>query len=237
MASTKNSGNNVFDSSLSKESKSSIVTSKLLEIANNVLPEHSKISALPEEISVKVVFGTPLSKDKEYTVVFLSASKSKNVMLKLYRLTDLFSIVNEEKTVPNCIDTVINKWSGRQDLNLRPSVPKTDAIPSYATSRNGAPDKNRTRNLLVRSQTLYPVELQAHNVQVMEVPTGFGPMIIELQSIALPTWLRNHSCSVVYYSTAITPLSSTKINFLFAAFFSLLTKRVFYAVSNEEITD
>ena len=26
----------------------------------------------------------------------------------------------------------------------------------------GAPDKNRTRNLLVRSQTLYPVELQAH---------------------------------------------------------------------------
>ena len=26
-------------------------------------------------------------------------------------------------------------WSGRQDLNLRPSVPKTDAIPSYATSR------------------------------------------------------------------------------------------------------
>ena len=26
----------------------------------------------------------------------------------------------------------------------------------------------------------------------LEVPTGFGPMIIELQSIALPTWLRNH---------------------------------------------
>ena len=56
-------------------------------------------------------------------------------------------------------------WSGRQDLNLRPSVPKTDAIPSYATSRFGAPDKNRTRNLLVRSQTLYPVELQAHRAR------------------------------------------------------------------------
>ena len=134
------------------------------------------------------------------------------------------SKIGKEKGLVLFTNPIIIIWSGRQDLNLRPSVPKTDAIPSYATSRNGAPDKNRTRNLLVRSQTLYPVELQAHNVQVMEVPTGFGPMIIELQSIALPTWLRNHSCSVVYYSTAITPLSSTKINFLFAAFFSLLTK-------------
>ena len=53
-------------------------------------------------------------------------------------------------------------WSGRQDLNLRPSVPKTDAIPSYATSRLfGAPNKNRTRNLQIRSLTLYPVELWA----------------------------------------------------------------------------
>ena len=34
----------------------------------------------------------------------------------------------------------------------------------------------------------------------LEVPTGFGPMLIELQSIALPAWLRNH-CSVLYYIT------------------------------------
>ena len=53
----------------------------------------------------------------------------------------------------------------------------------------------------------------------MEVPTGFGPMIIELQSIALPTWLRNHSCSVVYYSTAIYHLSSIKNYFLFCSSF------------------
>ena len=65
MASTKNADNDVFASSLSRESKSSIDTPKLLEIASNVLPEHSKISAFPDEISAKVVFGTPLSKDNE----------------------------------------------------------------------------------------------------------------------------------------------------------------------------
>ena len=108
-------------------------------------------------------------------------------------------------------------WSGRQDLNLRPSAPKADAIPSYATSRKcGAPDKNRTRNLQSRSLALYPVELQAriltsrpqiqrqlpfHKSQVsavnlVEVPAGFEPAIIELQSIALPTWLRNHHAAL-----------------------------------------
>ena len=30
------------------------------------------------------------------------------------------------------------KWSGRQDLNLRPSVPKTDALPGCATPRHFA---------------------------------------------------------------------------------------------------
>ena len=58
----------------------------------------------------------------------------------------------------------------------------------------GAPCKNRTRNLQIRSLTLYPVELKAQYRYVtlrLEVPPGFGPRIIELQSIALPTWLRN----------------------------------------------
>ena len=36
--------------------------------ANNVFPVHSKMSVLPEAISAKVVLGTPLSKDNEYTV-------------------------------------------------------------------------------------------------------------------------------------------------------------------------
>jgi|SRR4051794_6839142 hypothetical protein len=56
------------------------------------------------------------------------------------------------------------KWSGRQDLNLRPSGPKPDALPSCATSRNGVPGETRTPNLLIRSQTLYPIELRAHYI-------------------------------------------------------------------------
>ena len=58
---------------------------------------------------------------------------------------------------------VSSKWSGRQDLNLRPSVPKTDAIPSYATPRfYGALDKIRTHDPDIRSVVLYPTELLAH---------------------------------------------------------------------------
>ena len=55
-------------------------------------------------------------------------------------------------------------------------------------SKTGAAGRNRTHDPLVRSQVLYPVELLA----LMEVPVGFEPTVIELQSIALPTWLRNH---------------------------------------------
>ena len=54
------------------------------------------------------------------------------------------------------------KWSGRQDLNLQPLGPKPNALPSWATSRfNGAPNRSRTHNLLIRSQMLYPIELWA----------------------------------------------------------------------------
>jgi hypothetical protein len=84
-------------------------------------------------------------------------------------------------------------WSGRQDSNLRPSAPKADALPNCATSRYyGAPDMSRTRNLQIRSLTLYPIELRAHSgalgtqITHLEVPIGIEPMVIELQSIALP---------------------------------------------------
>ena len=90
MESIKNGGKRVLASSLSSRSKSSIVTPKLLAIARSVFPEHSKMSAFPDAMSAKVVLGTPLSRDKEYTVVFFSASKSRNVIPKLYRLPDLF---------------------------------------------------------------------------------------------------------------------------------------------------
>lgn len=60
IASYKKFGNNVLASSLSKVSNSSIDTFKLLDIANKVLPEQSKMLVLPEAISAKVVFGIPL---------------------------------------------------------------------------------------------------------------------------------------------------------------------------------
>ena len=34
--------------------------------------------------------------------------------------------------------------------------------------KNGAPSRNRTRNLLIRSQTLYPVELWAHFITLYQ---------------------------------------------------------------------
>ena len=103
---------------------------------------------------------------------------------------------------------------------------------------NGALGRNRTHNLLIRSQALYPVELLAHingaqgrsrtgtdfkvrrilspvrlpisppGHSLMEVPTGLEPMMTELQSVALPTWPRNHpllflNLKLVYYTKII----------------------------------
>jgi hypothetical protein len=33
----------------------------------------------------------------------------------------------------------------------------------------GAPERSRTHNLLIRSQTLYPIELRAHFVNIIEI--------------------------------------------------------------------
>ena len=101
---------------------------------------------------------------------------------------------------------------------------------------NGALGRNRTHNLLIRSQALYPVELLAHingaqgrsrtgtdfkvrrilspvrlpisppGHSLMEVPTGLEPMMTELQSVALPTWPRNHSFVLLRVSYHAAPL-------------------------------
>src|SRR6185503_18582537 len=51
--------------------------------------------------------------------------------------------------------------SGREDLNLRPPGPEPGALTGlrYAPKSRHAPRRTRTPSLLVRSQTLYPVEL------------------------------------------------------------------------------
>ena len=74
----------------------------------------------------------------------------------------------------------------------------------------GALGRNRTHNPLVRSQVLYPVELLAH----MEVLVGFEPTIIELQSIALPAWLKNHiSISIIHFKSNLFKHFSKKNHF------------------------
>ena len=115
----------------------------------------------------------------------------------------------------------------------------------YFPKKNGALGRNRTHNLLIRSQALYPVELLAHingaqsrsrtgtdfkvrrilspvrlpisppGHSLMEVPTGLEPMMTELQSVALPTWPRNHSFVLLRVSYHAAPL--LYVNFFYFA--------------------
>ena len=54
--------------------------------------------------------------------------------------------------------------SGRQDLNLRPLVPNQVLYQAEPLPVNKSAPESRTPNLLIRSQTLYPIELRAHMV-------------------------------------------------------------------------
>ena len=164
-------------------------------------------------------------------------------------------------------------------MNLRPPGPKPGALPSCATSRkNGALGRNRTHNLLIRSQALYPVELLAHingaqgrsrtgtdfkvrrilspvrlpisppGHSLMEVPTGLEPMMTELQSVALPTWPRNHFFilfrvsyhaapllyaikiffAIVFYNFLQSIFYGFKISYVYSSFFDFIFLKKFY---------
>ena len=54
--------------------------------------------------------------------------------------------------------------SGRQDLNLRPLSQTRCSTKLSHFPLIKAPERSRTPNLLIRSQTLYPIELRAHMV-------------------------------------------------------------------------
>ncbi len=94
-------------------------------------------------------------------------------------------------------------------MNLQPLGPKPNALPSWATSRsNGAPNRSRTHNLLIRSQMLYPIELWARlNSRRNRLNTLFLHLYYltkwwlqlesnqrhqDFQSCALPTELWSH---------------------------------------------
>lgn len=56
----------------------------------------------------------------------------------------------------------------------------------YTTPLYGTPERTQTLNLRGRNPMLCPVELPA--LILLEVPVGFEPTILDLQSIALTTW-------------------------------------------------
>ena len=60
--------------------------------------------------------------------------------------------------------------------------------------KSGALGGNRTPNLLVRSQTLYPIELRVHNYFFKKwwLRTGLNCRHQDFQSCALPTELQSH---------------------------------------------
>ena len=125
-------------------------------------------------------------------------------------------------------------------------------FPLSLSSLNGALGRNRTHNLLIRSQALYPVELLAHingaqgrsrtgtdfkvrrilspvrlpisppGHSLMEVPTGLEPMMTELQSVALPTWPRNHFFILFRVSYHAAPLLYAIKNFFAIVFYNFL---------------
>ena len=111
------------------------------------------------------------------------------------------------------------KWSRRQDLNLQPPGPKPGALPNWATSRYGALEGIRTPDLLVRSQTLYPAELRAHDYDQMIVNLLKWWLRMEsnhrhedFQSSALPTELQSHMAVSTGIEPAIFCVTGRRVN-------------------------
>ena len=61
----------------------------------------------------------------------------------------------------------------------------------------------------------------------MEVPTGLEPMMTELQSVALPTWPRNHFFILFRVSYHAAPLLYA-IKIFFAIVFYNFLQSIFY---------
>ncbi len=65
-------------------------------------------------------------------------------------------------------------------IELTSSAWKAEVLPLNYTRIDGAPERSRTPNLLIRSQTLYPIELRALDLIIslmrprgLEPPQGF----------------------------------------------------------------
>ena len=60
----------------------------------------------------------------------------------------------------------------------------------------------------------------------MEVPVGFEPTIIELQSIALPAWLRNHISVCIILNLSNLFKGFHKKTYFYTIYYSLRKKEI-----------
>ena len=122
---------------------------------------------------------------------FLTMVLIISIKLKLFIKTTLISY--KEKN--HSLNGLFLKWSGKQDLNLQPLGPKPSALPNCAISRQyGAPGRGRTHNLLIRSQTIYPIDLRAQIKHIrwwLRMESNHRHR--DFQSLALPTELQSHN--------------------------------------------
>ena len=129
------------------------------------------------------------------------------------------------------------KWSGLQDSNLWPSGPKPDALPSWAKSRslmyytiicsnsqiNGAPDRIRTHNPLIRSQVFYPIELLAHKQWRFQRDLNSRSPVWQTGMLTTTPW--NHWCGRQesnLHSKELDPKSSASASSATPAFSTML---------------
>ena len=61
--------------------------------------------------------------------------------------------------------TLVIDWSGRQDLNLRPLVPQTSALPDCATPRSLYQLNEHLLSLFIKSVNKFCFNLYKSNIQ------------------------------------------------------------------------
>ena len=104
-----------------------------------------------------------------------------------------------------------NNWSGWWESNPRSQLGRLKFYHWTTPALNGAQGRSRTGTDFKVRRILSPVRLPISppGHSLMEVPTGLEPMMTELQSVALPTWPRNHpllfiNLKLVHYTNIST---------------------------------
>ncbi len=164
--------------------------------------------------------------------------------MALFKKDHFFAEKYKKTDTTLSIVSVVIEWSGRQDLNLRPSAPKADAIPSYATSRF------LLQHQLARQRGFEPLTstfVVLHSIQLSYQRTIFvlydfitltisfnniinvlfcwrflgdsNPRSLSCSQLPYQTWLRNHVQRQVFYHCVFFYSRKSVIFALFLFFF------------------